>query len=164
MRSNQLRLWRGANTVVMLFAMLIPWYFPGLTIEGEIPPNSSTFSIYFEWVFFIINVGDSAFASISHGRIDGFVIELILRGVGALLLLLYLAYNLLVLLRMKKEHKSRIAIPAVLVGIFFVFLSKLRFVPSPMLGFWLISFSLLSSAVLEWVSARQVNTIGNSTG
>lgn len=165
MTSNQLRFWRKVNAAVMAFAMSINWYDAGSGIEGDMP----TYNMFpfFEWLYAIENVRNHAFIQISNGIFDEFTISLILRGVSAVLLLIYLAYTLLVLLKKKNEYKSRIVIPLVLMSIFYVFLLgfKSGFLPftgwygwmKPMPGFWLISFSLLSSAALEWVNARQVN-------
>jgi hypothetical protein len=148
------------NTAVLFFAMLIPWVYSA-GVEGDIRP--STFSLSLEWISLIVGAVNYSFKYVSNGNIDGFTIRIILLGVDALLLLLYLAYNVLVLRKKKKEYKSRIAIPTILVSMCFLFWLwimldfpfSLRMWAEPMLGLWLISLSLLSSAVLEWVNARQ---------
>jgi hypothetical protein len=104
MKPNQLRFWRAVNTAVVALAMFMPWYYSGSGVEGNAPPKPIP---YFEWLYAIQSIKEFALVRISHGLIDEITIDLILRGVSAVLLLLYLAYNLLVLVTKKKGYQSR---------------------------------------------------------
>jgi hypothetical protein len=144
--------WRRANTAIMFFAMLIPWYNFGCGIEGD--SCITTFSFFPEPLFFITSL-EFTFGMIAYKnfRLE-IIIPDVLLAICGFLLFLYLIYNLLVLLTKREEYKSRKLFPITLFIMLVVFSYSLQFF-APMLGYWLISIALLSSVVFERANARR---------
>jgi hypothetical protein len=151
---HKLRLWRILNTLLIFMAMAMNWY-EVFNIDDQIGSYDSLFGP--EWPSFI-GEGIYSFKSMFIYGVDMRSIQSILLGISEPILVLYPIYNLLVLLNKRKEYKSQVLIPIALIIMIIVFSSELQYVVRPLLGFWVISLGLLSSAVLEWVNARSADT------
>jgi hypothetical protein len=141
----RLKMWRVINTALLVAGMSLPWYVL-ISIEGDLVPTPAGWKSACEGVVW-------ALGDIKSFGFDWYTTALILAGVGVVLVFLYLVYNVSAVI--KKRNIRCKFLSFIFIGVNILFSVRLD---RPVIGFWVISLGLLSSAVLEWVNARSADT------
>jgi hypothetical protein len=145
--------WRIINVALIIAGMMMPWFYidpmePYLTDYSPIAGWSEIYGMCVEAIDYIKSFG-----------FEWLIIPVILSGICGILIFFYLIYNLLVIIEKGKIKKLKFA-PFAFIGINIMFSIKwlVSDFTHPLLGFWVISLGMLSSAVLEWMNARSAVT------
>ncbi len=137
-----MRWWRVINTLLITLGLAGPWlivYFDN--VGSQETPDAG-----------LIFLGKIWLGVIDYFKTYGFEIDMVpfwLMGLGGILLILYLFFNLFSLIT-NSEKKVNKAVYIILAGIWLIFLFPLLIPGDHLWGYWLIYSGILSSAILEW--------------
>ena len=143
MSKSNFRYWRIINIILIVMGLSLPWiefYFDNVMFQDQYPPVG--------WVFFF-TTWQETIRTIQISGIELYLWPILLLNLGEVLLIFYLIFNVLFVIKKGKHQKNKaLSITLALIVVPFLFLVFLNSKPFP--GFWLANFGILSSAVLEW--------------
>lgn len=151
MNKINMQQWRIVNMIVIIVGLFMPWmviYFDIHVAQEMIIPQSG-------WEFFYYTWWENIDTFLTYG-FELFMWSFWLEGFCGVLLILYLIFNALSIVKKRKNNNGRV-VSFILVGVVF-FLLSLVFSGGKLLpGYWLTNLGILSSAAVEWQGSIRKN-------
>ena len=137
--------------VIVVTGILLPWF----AVAFEVTPV--TFIRGWGLVYLMV---DDVLESLLENRFELSLIPSAIIAAGGVLISLYLIYNLFEIIREERSSMSRVAIPAILIGVNVIFLFPVLFLRSLMFarllpGYWWFVVGVLSCVILEWIKVKR---------